>query len=233
MAQTAETTIDDEYTEAEIEAVLDGTAPAVPDAPERAPEPAPGTAPKRGRGRPPGSKNKPKPTGIGAPPPPPRARPRSTARRGAAKGPTTEQKILAAWGVPVAAAAVAGQVLNNDALRADALTLEHYGAGIAKSVAPIAENSSTFMGLLDRLSGDAAPWVAVGMVVIGMSAQLAVNHGLIRPSAVASFGAVPREHLLHGAPPQDAPPAPPAPEPAPAPAPVDPWAAGSVPPDWQ
>jgi hypothetical protein len=73
------------------------------------------------------------------------------------------------------------------------------------------------------------------MVVISMSAQFAVNHGILRASSVASFGAVPREVVL-GAPPENpAPPAPPVPEPAPvAPgAPVDPWAAGNVPSDWQ
>lgn len=194
-------------------------------------ESAPSTPPKRGRGRPPGSRNKPKPTGIGAPPPPPRARPRSTARRGAAKGPTTEQKLLAAWGIPVAAAAVAGQVLNNDAFRADAITLEHYGAAVAKSLAPIADNSPAFVALLDRMSGDAAPWVSAAMVVIGMGAQLAVNHGVLRASSVASFGAVPREVLLGGQEPEATNPEPP-PTPAPAPQPADPWAAGTVPPDW-
>jgi hypothetical protein len=230
VASTNTTAISDDepLTEAEIEGVLAGLTPEPPEVLESAPE----SAPKRGRGRPPGSRNKPKSPGIGAPPPPPRARPRSTPRRGAAKGPTTEQKLLAAWGVPVAAFAVAGQMLNNDALRADAITAEHYGAGIAKTVAPIAENSPSFMGLLDRMSGDAAPWVAAAMVVIGMGAQFAVNHGVLRASSVASFGAVPREMLLGG----QEPPAPPsAPEPAPAaaPEPVDPWAAGTVPPDWQ
>jgi hypothetical protein len=138
----------------------------------------------------------------------------------------------------VAAAAVAGQILNNDALRADAITMEHYGAGIAKTVAPIAENSPSFIALLDRMSGDAAPWVSVAMVVIGMGAQFAVNHNVLRASTVASFGAVPREVLL-GTPAeaqqarrhQEA-----AADPATMAAAqemVDTWAAGSVPPDWQ
>jgi hypothetical protein len=226
-SSTATTTIDDEpLTEAEIEGVL-GESPDAPDIPESVPP----AAPKRGRGRPPGSRNKPKSAGIGAPPPPPRARPRSTPRRTSAKGPTTEQKLLAAWGLPVAAAAVAGQVLNNDAFRADAITLEHYGAGIAKTLAPIAENSPRFVELLDHMSGDAAPWVAAAMVVIGMGAQLAVNHNVVRATSVASFGAVPRDILLGQEPAAPAPPEQPAP-PVETPA-ADPWAAGTVPPDWQ
>ena len=244
---TAETTdVPDVLTDDEIERVLNpGNAPDFPEPPERSGEApgnpgasggAPGSAPRRGPGRPKGSRNKPKsPSAPGAPPPPPRARPRTAPRRGA-KTPTTEQRILAAWGIPVALAGVAGHVLDSDAWRADAITLDHYGAGVAGVLAPIADQSPKFMALLDRMSGDAAPWVAAAMVGISMTAQLAVNHGLIQARTMASFGAVPREAVL-GQPDPAAPPAPPA-APGPGdsgapPVPADPWSAGAVPPAWQ
>jgi hypothetical protein len=203
-------------------------------APEPAPaEPAP--APKRGRGRPPGAKNKPKLPG--APPPAPGRRPRTTTRRPTAKGPTTEQKIVAAWGIPVAALAIAGSTLNNDALKADALTLEAYAAGAGKALAPLADVSPGFAGLLDRLSGDATPWVAAAMFGLSLGAQLAVNHGIISARAVSSFGAVPREAWLQQQPAPAAAADVQEPEQPPAPAPAaqvtDPWAEGTLPPDWQ
>lgn len=225
MASTNTAYDDEPLTEAQAEGIL--TAPVEPPA-----EPAP--APKRGRGRPPGARNKPKLPG--APPPAPGRRPRTTTRRTTAKGPTTEQKIVAAWGIPVAACAVAGSTLNSDALKADAITLEAYAAGAGKTLAPLAEVSPTFAALLDRLSGDATPWVAAAMFGLSLGAQLAVNHGLISAGALQSFGAVPRDTLLQTQrAPEPEPAAAPPPEPAADPyAPVtDPWAEGTVPPGWQ
>lgn len=225
--QTDSTVLDDEsLTAAEAERVL-----SEPLGPVDPPEPDTQPAVKRGRGRPPGAKNKPKgPTG---PVPPPPARSRSTGRRTPAKGPTTEQKIMAAWGVPVAAVAVAGSTLKNPALQADAIVLEHYSAGVGKVFAPVAESSPRFMALLDKLGGEAAPWVAAGMLTLSLGAQLAVNHGLVKAAAVSAFGAVPLEAVL-GTTPQA-----PAPEPVPEPAAPAPdevaaaWGAGTVPPEWQ
>lgn len=201
----------------------------------------PPAEPKRGRGRPPGARNKPKLPG--APPPAPGRRPRTTTRKAAPKALSTEQKIAAAWGLPVAGAAIAGQVLKSPAFQADAIVLEHYSAGAAKILAPLADSSPRFAALLDKLgSGSAGPAVAAAMFGLSLGAQLAVNHGLIPAAAVASFGAVPRDQVLDLAQRE------PAPEPArqePAHAPVqdaadaafvpvaDPWAAGTVPPDWQ
>lgn len=207
-------------------------------------EPAP--APKRGRGRPPGAKNKPKLPG--APPPAPGRRPRTTTRKPAPKALTTEQKIAAAWGLPVAGAAIAGQVLKSPAFQADAIVLEHYSAGAAKILAPLADASPRFSALLDKLgSGAAGPAVAAAMFGLSLGAQLAVNHGLIPAAAVASFGAVPREVLLGTS--AEAEQAKRHQEAAEDPATMaaaqkladqwtadsvaDPWAAGTVPPDWQ
>ena len=218
------TTLDDESRTAEAPEGLLSEPPAEPAAP-----------PKRGRGRPPGAKNKPKLPG--APPPAPGRRPRTTTRKPAAPKLTTEQKISAAWGLPVAGAAIAGQVLKSPAFQADAIVLEHYSAGAAKVLAPWADSSPKFAALLDKLgSSSAAPAVAAAMFGLSLGAQLAVNHGVVPAAAVASFGAVPRDQLLGMAPAVPEP----APEPAPVPdateafAPVaDPWAAGTVPPDWK
>jgi len=174
----------------------------------------------------------------GAPPPAPGRRPRTTTRKPAPKALTTEQKIVAAWGLPVAAAAIAGQTLNSPAFKADAIVLEHYAAGAGKILAPWADTSPRFTALLDKLGGDAAPAVAAAMFGLSLGAQLAVNHGLIPASAAAAFGAVPREQLL-GAQEQKTAAAADRQEPEHVPVEepsaqvTDPWAEGTVPPEWQ
>jgi hypothetical protein len=179
-------------TEEQAEAIL--TAPV-----QEAPPEAPATPPKRGRGRPPGSKNKPKPAGgpAGAdrPPAAPGRRPRTT-RRPTSRATDYAGQLTTALQVPAAILAVVATSTENEALLADSLTLTHYAPAFANALGELATEKPEFAAALDRIT-KASPYGSLLVVAIPFALQLATNHGRVPPAK--NLGVVSRDELIAAA----------------------------------
>lgn len=80
------------------------------------------------------------------------------------------------------ATTIAYTVTQDKAFYADAITLTSFAEPMADAVVQTARVNPGFAKLVDRIS-NIGPYAALGSVVIGMSIQLAANHGLRLPGS--------------------------------------------------
>jgi hypothetical protein len=162
-------------TNRDFEAAMNGMPVNESAPPKRAPQAEPAEEPKPKRGRPPKAEQ-----ARVAEAPAPEATPAATARRAEA----IAENVAIIGGVLTMAGTASGM----KALKADGYFLTHAATSLGTAAAEVARHEPGFAKWLDKSGGGgkAVAYMALFGCVSSLGAQLAVNHGILKPGLMGT-----------------------------------------------
>jgi hypothetical protein len=122
-------------------------------------------------------------TGTTAPAPP--RKPTTGQARQAPKRPDYRTGIVQLCSLPAGVLVAAGGTLGRRDLLADGATISYYAPGVADALQGLADNDPRVAAVLDKVLS-AGPYGALVAALVPMFAQVAANHGLIKPGAMGT-----------------------------------------------